>query len=259
MRRWQVILEEAISSRHSEKAKYVLLRAEQLVGTALIVLVKTSIVSHIRNVETASKKTGLKGMAGNKGAVALRLELDDASFCFITAHFAAGHSNFEQRNLGECCSITICTKYALGLSMCISQTMRLSRTACIFAEVGEYPPMITCCSAGILTIAFRFPMSTLGYSQSAMTMQILLKAIRYVVMASVQVTPPPTHTRVVGFQLTMCMGRLSVFAGYSEGPLVFRPTYKYDNNSDAYDTSEKQRVPSWTGRTKHAAFIDHPH
>lgn len=39
-----------------------------------------------------------------------------------------------------------------------------------------------------------------------------------------------------------------IFVGYSEGPLLFRPTYKYDNNSDEYDTSEKQRVPAWTDR-----------
>lgn len=40
----------------------------------------------------------------------------------------------------------------------------------------------------------------------------------------------------------------AVFSGYSEGPLIFRPTYKYDNQSETYDTSEKQRIPSWTDR-----------
>jgi hypothetical protein len=49
-------------------------------------------------------------------------------------------------------------------------------------------------------------------------------------------------------QLTSCMRDQSVFAGYSEGPLVFAPTYKYDNGTDRYDTSEKQRVPAWTDR-----------
>jgi synaptojanin len=37
-------------------------------------------------------------MSGNKGAVAIRLEYFDTSFCFITAHLAAGHSNVEERN-----------------------------------------------------------------------------------------------------------------------------------------------------------------
>lgn len=37
-------------------------------------------------------------MSGNKGAVSVRLEYHDTSFCFITAHLAAGHTNMEERN-----------------------------------------------------------------------------------------------------------------------------------------------------------------
>ena len=55
-------------------------------------------LSTIRAVEAATRKTGLRGMSGNKGAVGVRLELFDTSFCFITAHLAAGHSNIDERN-----------------------------------------------------------------------------------------------------------------------------------------------------------------
>ena len=37
-------------------------------------------------------------MSGNKGAVAIRLDYHYTSFCFLTAHLAAGHSNVEERN-----------------------------------------------------------------------------------------------------------------------------------------------------------------
>lgn len=70
----------------------------QLVGTALLVFVKSDLLGAIRNVEAATRKTGLRGMSGNKGAVGIRLDLYDTSFCFLTAHFAAGHSNVEERN-----------------------------------------------------------------------------------------------------------------------------------------------------------------
>lgn len=33
------------------------------------------------------------GIAGNKGAVAIRMDYGDTSFCFVAAHLASGRSN----------------------------------------------------------------------------------------------------------------------------------------------------------------------
>lgn len=49
-------------------------------------------------------------------------------------------------------------------------------------------------------------------------------------------------------QLSLARDDGEVFVGYQEGALTFRPTYKYDNGTDTYDSSEKQRIPSWTDR-----------
>ncbi|XP_037663871.1 inositol polyphosphate 5-phosphatase K isoform X1 [Choloepus didactylus] len=35
---------------------------------------------------------------------------------------------------------------------------------------------------------------------------------------------------------------------FQEGPLLFPPTYKFDRNTNNYDTSEKKRKPAWTDR-----------
>jgi endonuclease/exonuclease/phosphatase family metal-dependent hydrolase len=40
----------------------------------------------------------MSGMAGNKGAVAIRMDFANTSLCFVTAHLAAGFSNYEERN-----------------------------------------------------------------------------------------------------------------------------------------------------------------
>ncbi|TFL05727.1 DNase I-like protein [Pterulicium gracile] len=96
---WEQRLTETLERRAEKKSRYVLLRSEQLVGTALIVFVKTELTAVIRNVEAATRKTGLRGMSGNKGAVGVRLDFHDTSFCFLTAHLAAGHTNVDERNM----------------------------------------------------------------------------------------------------------------------------------------------------------------
>lgn len=37
-------------------------------------------------------------MAGNKGAVAIRMDYASTGLCFVTAHLAAGFSNCDERN-----------------------------------------------------------------------------------------------------------------------------------------------------------------
>lgn len=77
---------------------YLLLRSGQLVGAALMIFVKASFLPSIKNVEGSIKKTGLSGIAGNKGAVAIRMDVESSSLCFVTAHLAAGFANYEERN-----------------------------------------------------------------------------------------------------------------------------------------------------------------
>lgn len=40
----------------------------------------------------------------------------------------------------------------------------------------------------------------------------------------------------------------NIFKGFSEQPIAFPPSYKFDLQSDIYDSSEKARTPSWTDR-----------
>jgi hypothetical protein len=86
------------SARAAGGEKYVLLRSGQLVGAALCIFVKSSVIPNIKNVEGAVKKTGMSGMAGNKGAVAIRMDYANTQLCFVTAHLAAGFANYEERN-----------------------------------------------------------------------------------------------------------------------------------------------------------------
>lgn len=48
----------------------------------------------------------------------------------------------------------------------------------------------------------------------------------------------------------------NILNAFSEGPLNFYPTYKYDDHSDQYDTSKKNRIPAWTDRILYYSRID---
>ena len=71
---WEVAIAATLNrgAKQRQLPEYVLVRSGQLVGAALIVFVKSSVLGHVKNVEGSIKKTGLSGMAGNKGAVACR-------------------------------------------------------------------------------------------------------------------------------------------------------------------------------------------
>lgn len=49
-------------------------------------------------------------------------------------------------------------------------------------------------------------------------------------------------------QLRRAKREIPEIGGFSEAEINFAPTYKFDENSDVYDTSSKQRIPSYTDR-----------
>ena len=97
---WETAVRKTLNrqARAAKGERYVLLRSGQLVGAALSIFVKSSSLRQIKNVEGSVKKTGMSGMAGNKGAVAIRMDYANTQICFVTAHLAAGFANYEERN-----------------------------------------------------------------------------------------------------------------------------------------------------------------
>ncbi|KAG8810435.1 inositol polyphosphate 5-phosphatase [Serendipita sp. 399] len=203
-RRWERILMETLARRPDKRAEYTILRSEQLVGTALIIIVRSDIAGNIRKVEAATRKTGLRGISGNKGAVGIRLEYHDTSFCFLTAHLAAGHFNVEERNSDYRTIVS-------GLHFLKGKTIG-SHANVIWAADTNY------------------------------RIELENEVVRHLA------TNDEIDMLVAADQLGAAMSSGAAFVGYEEGPILFRPTYRYNLNSDEYDTSEKMRIPAWTDR-----------
>lgn len=56
---------------------------------------------------------------------------------------------------------------------------------------------------------------------------------------------------VIAILTLFCQG--SIFEGFQEAPIHFLPTYKFDIGCDIYDSTSKQRTPSYTVRQNNPA------
>lgn len=61
-----------------------------MVGCFLTVFVSSEFSQRISQIESSKVKQGFSGSAGNKGAVLIRFNIDDSSFCVVNAHLASG-------------------------------------------------------------------------------------------------------------------------------------------------------------------------
>ncbi|PYH97010.1 DNase I-like protein [Aspergillus ellipticus CBS 707.79] len=203
---WEFAVHSCLNHRaNSRRApKYVLLRSGQLVGTALIVYVREDILHDIKNVEGSVKKTGLSGMAGNKGGCAIRFEYSNTRICFVTAHLAAGFANYDERNRDY-------ETILRGLRFLRNRSIEDHDTV---VWLGDFNYRIGLTNQKTRELAHQKDFQTL-YDNDQLNLQ-------------------------------MVAGR--AFHFYTEGPIMFPPTYKYNIGGDEYDTSEKARIPAWCDR-----------
>jgi hypothetical protein len=83
---------------HYDLPCYELLCSETLVGLVLVVLVKEEHLIKISKVRHTFTRLGMGGYAGNKGAVGIRFNFFHTSFCFINCHLAAHKGHASTRN-----------------------------------------------------------------------------------------------------------------------------------------------------------------
>ncbi|KAK2768791.1 inositol polyphosphate 5-phosphatase [Arachnomyces sp. PD_36] len=205
-RAWEDAVKKTLNAATKRKGTgdYVLLRSGQLVGAALLMFVKEEALADIKNVEGSVKKTGLSGMGGNKGGCAIRLEYSNTRLCFVTAHLAAGFSNYDERN----------RDYET-----ISHGLRFQKNRSIedhdtIIWLGDFNYRIGLGNERVRNLVRQGDLGTL-YENDQLNLQM-----------------------VAGL----------TFQHYSESQISFLPTYRFNNGTDEYDTSEKARIPAWCDR-----------
>mmetsp|Transcript_41564 Transcript_41564/g.67455 ORF Transcript_41564/g.67455 Transcript_41564/m.67455 type:complete len:409 (+) Transcript_41564:103-1329(+) len=186
------------------KEDYVKIVCQQLVGLLTIIYVRRQYQHQVSNIRLSLLPTGLGGMLGNKGAIAVRFDWGGTSVCVVNVHMAAFDKNIDQRN-------------------------------------KEYHMIVSRTSWGdeqtLFDHDFVFWLGDLNYrvseKRAVVAEKILADDLTYLLQKD---------------QLNTQRKNGAAFREFREGPVLFAPTYKFDKQSQVYDSSAKKRIPSWTDR-----------
>ncbi|KAJ3192406.1 hypothetical protein HK101_006611 [Irineochytrium annulatum] len=181
---------------------YVLLRSTHLVALGIFAFCRNDCVTSVRNLETSIVKTGLGGMAGNKGGIALSLTYNDTPLVFITAHLAAGEKSVEERNRDY---------WTITRGLVFKRRKLMDHDAILW--FGDFNYRVDLPNEDVCFLC-----------------TLLIRLIQLL------------------NKLNLSREEGLAFPDFIEGDIDFDPTYKYDNGTTVYDTSEKGRTPSWTDR-----------
>lgn len=174
--------------------------------------------------------------------------VDDTSVCFINCHLAAGQHHVRQRNADV---QAIVEDNTLPPDASASSTDEIVA----FVNGGDGSMVLDHEIVFVSTPAILRVCETKSGSQMNGDMNYRIDQRREAVIASIKAGD--LEHLVIHDQLRkeIKFNRGFRLRTFSEGPLNFVPTYKYDRRTDEFDSSEKARVPAWCDRVLWRALV----
>ncbi|KAJ5576007.1 hypothetical protein N7535_002933 [Penicillium sp. DV-2018c] len=275
--RWKEAVGKALPSR------YELVSEVQLIGLLLLIYASPSIASGISHISSTSVGTGLMGYMGNKGAVATRLVLGETTrLVFINSHLSAGSdkSSLERRNWDSSQIVQrakfepISFENENDASEESGESIGDEDFTFWFGDLNYRLEDIP--GEDVRQVLARHTANTHDKEGHAKLKSDPCGVSGDATVDSCEDSPPPSvedetdshtdeesdpHNDPASLQTTISsllphdQLRLqqtkgaAFHKGWREGGISFLPTYKYDVGSVAmFDSSEKQRGPSWCDR-----------
>ncbi|XP_054630909.1 phosphatidylinositol polyphosphate 5-phosphatase type IV [Dunckerocampus dactyliophorus] len=212
-REWDTRLQETLGPH------YVMLYAASHGVLYLTAFIRRDLIWFCSEVEHATVTTRIISQIKTKGAVGIALTFFGTSFLFITSHFTSGDAKVYERIL-DYNKIVEALALPKGLPDTNPYRSTSSDVTTRFDQVfwfGDFNFRLGHDRAGVESIIEH----TAGGDMAAL---------------------------LVHDQLSKEMKDGSIFKGFQEARIHFLPTYKFDIGSDIYDTTAKQRIPSYTDR-----------
>ena len=222
-REWRDYLGKCIDRYTSTRYTYSELHTSSLIGLFQCIFVRQEERKNICKLSGADVKCGMKGHYGNKGALITRFMLNDSSLCFVNCHLAAGQTHTSHRN-NDLASILEAESLPLGRDSDTKMSL--------FVSGGD--------GSQILDHEICILNGDLNYRIDAIPRDTVIAMIKKNQLAQLLERDQimVSRRRVSGFKLSP----------FTELPITFAPTYKYDVGTDNYDSSEKRRAPAWCDR-----------
>ncbi|KAJ3043130.1 inositol polyphosphate 5-phosphatase [Rhizophlyctis rosea] len=220
---WENVLMRAVNALGG--GEYVLLRSIHLVALGLFIFVRADSTSFVRNVETSTKKT-------------LDFRQDWAAWQQTKVSFLADY----YMSYG----VTM-PAGGIGVSLQFNDTKIAFVTAHLAAGQGATEDRNR--DFWTITMGLNFR----GRRLDDHDMVFWLGDFNYRINMSNEEVRSAIMSQQLQFlymndQLVLSRAAGNAFVDFQEAPINFNPTYKYDNGTDIYDTSEKARIPAWTDR-----------
>ena len=192
---------------------YVEVAQQTLQAIHIIAFVRTALFQYVHHIEHGAVATGIGDVVGNKGGVALGFDISKTSLLFINAHFAAHQHATAQRN---------------------ADYLKILSKLPFKSKMKESNPHLSLVSDRFTRVWFMGDLNYRVTGNRRMVDALVQHRMIEVMLANDQLN------------LERAAGR--VFKGFIEAYIHFMPTYKFDHASDRYDSSKKQRIPSYTDR-----------
>ena len=222
---WIDVTLSAFSAKYPNE-KFVKVASKVLVGLFIVVISREEHENFIGKISVASASCGIMGVVGNKGAVGIRFKIYNSYVCFVNCHLAAHPNQILRRNQDL-------SDLHKRLIFPVPRKSRKNRNEKFSDPYWHLKGFVGVDQCDVL-----FWLGDFNY-RVEMENQLARIFVQHGQLDSLLEKDQMKLQRDLGQK---------ELSRYMEAEITFSPSYSFDSGTDNYDSSEKQRVPSWCDR-----------